>query len=62
MKIRVDGKDMDVPEETRISEIISRLGVRPETIIPVRNDEILTSGDIVYEGDEIHLKKVMAGG
>ncbi len=62
MRIRVDGKDMDVTDGIRIFEIISKLGMQPEIIIPIRNDEILTSDDIINEGDEIHLKKVIAGG
>ncbi len=62
MRIRVDGKDIDVTEEMKIFEIISKLGIQSETIIPIRNDEILTSDDIINEGDEIHLKKVIAGG
>ena len=62
MRIRVDGKDIDVTEKIRIFDIISKLGIQPETIIPTRNDEILTSDDIINEGDEIHLRKVIAGG
>ncbi len=62
MRIRVDGKDMDVTEEMKIFEIISKLGIQPETIILIRNDEILASDDIVNEGDEIHIRKVIAGG
>ena len=62
MKIRIDGKNIDVAKETKIFEIICQLGIRPEIIIPIRNDEILTSDDIVYEGDEIYLRKVIAGG
>ncbi len=62
MRIRVDGKDMDVTAQIKIFEIISKLGIQSETIILIRNDEILISDDIINEGDEIHLRKVIAGG
>lgn len=62
MKIKVNDKNLDVAKETKIFDIISQLGIRPETVIPIRNSEILISEDIVFEGDEIILKKVIAGG
>jgi len=62
MKIKVDGQDWEVEKETKISEILAKLGIRPETVIPVRNKEILTSEDTVFENDEIFFKKVIAGG
>jgi len=43
-------------------ELVSKLNINPETVLIVRNNEVLTEGVKLNEKDEIKLLSVISGG
>ncbi len=62
MKVQVDGKSIEIEEGTRISGLLTQLGIRSETVFSIREGKVLASDEVISAGDEIQFKKVIAGG
>jgi sulfur carrier protein len=46
----------------RVKDILRDLAVIPETVLVIRGDELVTTDQIVDDGDTIELRPVMSGG
>jgi sulfur carrier protein len=53
IKIRFEGK---------VSDLLSRLKVNPETVIVVKNNELVTEEDTLQNRDKIRVMSVISGG
>jgi thiamine biosynthesis protein ThiS len=47
---------------TTVRELLQKLSVNPETVLTVRNSEVLTEEETVEENDRIELLSVISGG
>ncbi|MBI2668778.1 MoaD/ThiS family protein [Candidatus Woesearchaeota archaeon] len=47
---------------SKVEELLQHLKINPETVIVVRNDEVLTADEAVKNNDEIELLSVISGG
>ena len=45
-----------------IRDAILKLDIIPESVLPVKNGELLTDDEILEDGDEIKLVSVISGG
>ena len=46
----------------RVREILKELGVIPETVLVIRDRDLLTIDELVRDDDVIELRPVMSGG
>ena len=64
MKIYIEKDDKHIEEtfKGKVSELLRKIGVNPETVIVVRNNELITEEDSVKNSDTIKLISVISGG
>lgn len=49
-------------ERMKVSELLKRLNLSPESTLVVRNDEVLTEDEILRRGDEVRIISAISGG
>ncbi len=54
-------KELEVEEGTRYSEVLSSLGINPETVVLVKDNTPIPTDDFVEEG-EVVVMRVISGG
>ncbi len=64
MKVRFRNPDreLDVAGGRRVSEILSEIGVNPDTVLVIRDRDLLTREDRVNDQDLIEIRPVISGG
>jgi len=60
--LRNQGKEIEVTGRRRVRELLTELGVLPETVLVIRGRELLTIDEVVRENDVIELRPVISGG
>jgi sulfur carrier protein len=55
-------KVYEVKAGMTIRDAILKLDIIPESVLPVKNGELLTDDEILEDGDEIKLVAVISGG
>jgi sulfur carrier protein len=55
-------KIYEVKAGMTIRDAILKLDIIPESVLPVKNGELLTDDEILEDGDEIKLVAVISGG
>lgn len=46
----------------KVAEVLSRLGIHPDSVIVIRGDELLTREEVIAPGEELELRPVVSGG
>ena len=64
MKIRIEKEDKIIEKKIsgKVIDILNSLDINPETVIVVKDDEIITEVDTLKETDEIKILNVVSGG
>jgi sulfur carrier protein len=62
MKVEIGGKIINLKGSKRVREVLKELNLNPETVLVVREDELLTEDTQLYESDEIKIVNVISGG
>ncbi|MGH2635205.1 MAG: ATP-binding protein [Actinomycetota bacterium] len=64
MKVRLRNPDreVEVAGERKIHDVLGELGINPDTVLVIRERELLTREDRVTESDEIEIRPVISGG
>jgi sulfur carrier protein len=60
--LRNPRREVDVPGNRRVKDVLRELEILPETVLVIRGDELVTADQVVSEGDTIELRPVMSGG
>jgi len=60
--LRNQGKEVELPGRRRVKELLSDLGILPETVLVIRGRDLLTADEVVREDDVIELRPVISGG
>jgi sulfur carrier protein ThiS len=60
--IEKSGKNIKIRFEGKVSTLLSRLKVNPETVIVVKNNELVAEEDILENKDKIIVMSVISGG
>ncbi len=45
-----------------VKELLAQLSINPETVLVLRNNEVLTEEETLNEGEELFLLSVISGG
>ena len=66
MKIKLinkkDVKEMEIDENTTVEDILKSEGIAVETVVVRVNGDTVTEDEIVSDGDEVEVIKVIYGG
>ena len=60
--LRNPRREVEVPGERRVKDVLRELDILPETVLVIRGDELITPDQIVRDADIIELRPVMSGG
>ncbi|MCX7925921.1 MAG: sulfur carrier protein ThiS [Fimbriimonadales bacterium] len=66
MRVRINGKERELPESTTLLQLLQERGVDPRTVVVEYNYEILPreryAEIILHEGDNLEIVQMTAGG
>ena len=64
MKVRLRNPDreLDLAGDRRIHDVLGELGIDPDTVLVIRERELLTREDRVRDADVIEVRAVISGG
>jgi sulfur carrier protein len=62
MKVEIGGKIITLKGNKRVREVLKELDLNPETVLVIREDELLTEDAQLYDSDEIKIVNVISGG
>ena len=62
MKLRNPDREVELPGGRVIREVLDELGVNPDTVLVIRDGELVTRHELVAEGDELEVRPVISGG
>ena len=62
MKLRNPDREVELPGGRVIREVLDELGVNPDTVLVIRDGELVTRHEPVAEGDELEVRPVISGG
>jgi sulfur carrier protein len=60
--LRNPRREVQVVGGRRVKDILRELDVIPETVLVIRDDELITADQTVRDGDTLELRPVMSGG
>ena len=60
--LRNPRREVDVPGNRRVKDILRELDIIPETVLVIRGDDLITADQHVKDDDTIELRPVMSGG
>jgi sulfur carrier protein len=55
-------RELDVEGDAPVKDVLKRLDVIPETVLVIRDGELLLKTDVVSNADTIELRPVISGG
>ncbi|MFL5799861.1 MAG: MoaD/ThiS family protein [Actinomycetota bacterium] len=64
MKVRLRNPDREVrvPGPRQVRDVLAELGVDPDTVLVIRDRELVTREERLDDGDEIEVRPVISGG
>ena len=64
MKVKLRNPDRieDVAGPATVAELLSRLGIVPESVLVIRNGTLALRGESLAEDDEVEVRPVLSGG
>jgi len=60
--LRNPRREVEVPGNRRVKDVLRELNILPETVLVIRGDDLITADQQVHDGDTIELRPVMSGG
>ena len=60
--LRNPRREVEVAGNRRVKDVLRELDILPETVLVIRDDELITADQVVAEADTIELRPVMSGG
>jgi sulfur carrier protein len=61
-KLTLRKEEYEVRAGMTVRAALKKIGLQPDTVLPVRNGELITDDEILHEGDRIRLIAVISGG
>ena len=64
MKVRLRNPDreIEVPGDRKVREVLSELGIDADTVLVIRERELLTRDERVFGDDVLEIRPVISGG
>jgi sulfur carrier protein len=60
--LRNPDREVDVAGERPVREILKELGIEPDTVLVIRDGELITRETRVRDGDALEVRPVISGG
>jgi len=60
--LRNQGREVELHGRRRVRELLTELGVLPESVLVIRGRDLLTIDEVVAEDDVVELRPVISGG
>jgi sulfur carrier protein len=60
--LRNPRREVELPGQWRVKDVLKKLGLVPGTVLIIRGDELLTTDAMLDDADTIELRPVMSGG
>ncbi len=61
-KMMLREEEYEVRAGMTVRDALKKIGVQPDSVLPVRNGELITDDEILHEGESIRLIAVISGG
>jgi sulfur carrier protein len=62
VKLRNPDREVDVLGARRVRDVLSELDIDPDTVLVIRERELLTRDDEVGDADRLEVRSVISGG
>jgi sulfur carrier protein len=62
VKLRNPDREIVVEGGRRVREVLAELGVDPDTVLVIRDRELVTREAVLADGDEVEVRPVISGG
>jgi len=62
VKLVLRGKEFEVKAGMTLFHALEKIGVNAETVLAIRNGELITEDELLHEGEVIKLVAVISGG
>ena len=62
VKLRNPDREVEVPGGRKVHDLLGELGISPDTVLVIRERELLTREDRVAEADQLEIRPVISGG
>jgi sulfur carrier protein len=60
--LRNPRRELDVPAPRTVAQLLTKLGVVPESVLVIRNDTLVTGDERLRDDDVVEIRPVMSGG
>jgi len=60
--LRNPRREVEVPGPLRVSALLNRLDVNPESVLVIRGDTLVTREDQLADDDTVEIRPVISGG
>ena len=61
-RLRPPDRTVEVADVRRVGELLARLEILPTTVLVIRDGELLTSQDLLRDGDRVEVRFAISGG
>jgi sulfur carrier protein ThiS len=62
VRLRNPDRELDVAGGRPVREVLDELGVNPDTVLVIRDRELVTREAVLAEADEVEVRPVISGG
>ncbi|MFB3737945.1 MAG: MoaD/ThiS family protein [Candidatus Velamenicoccus archaeovorus] len=62
VRLRNPDREVEVPGDRKVREVLAELGISPDTVLVIRERDLLTREDRVTEDDVLEIRPVISGG
>jgi sulfur carrier protein len=62
VRLRNPDREVEVAGERKVHAVLGELGINPDTVLVIRERELLTREDRVADSDELEIRPVISGG
>jgi len=62
VKLRNPDRELDIAGDRKVHEVLLELGIDPDTVLVIRDRELLTRHDRVGHEDSLEIRPVISGG
>jgi sulfur carrier protein len=62
VKLRNPDRELEIPGGRRVHDVLAELAIDPDTVLVIRDRELLTREDRVGEQDLLEIRPVISGG
>jgi sulfur carrier protein ThiS len=60
--LRPQHRTIEIAGRRRVAQLLTELGILPGTVMVIRDDLLLTDGEVVEDADEVEVRAVISGG